>query len=184
MRRILLGTLVLLTGCASSNLGVADNPQRLEVRSGDMRTVSQFTFVLTPEDRVVSSGVKGTPEQAWTAVGQTYQALGLAVTRLEPAQRLIGSQPSVAGRRLAGEALSAALDCGVNAAHAPIVNAYTVTVAITTKITPTRGDSTLVETLVQARAQDPVHNNPAVSCTSTGHLEARIAADVRQRVGG
>jgi hypothetical protein len=181
MRRPFITTLIVLTGC-SSGLAPSNGPRQMEIRSGDMKTVSQFRFAVTPEDRVVSTSVPAPADRVWAAVEQAYQGMGFAVTRLDATHRLIGSEPSLAGHRLAGQPLSAFLDCGVNAARAPIVNSYTVSLAVSTQVA-SQGDSSVVETLVQARAQDPVHNNPSVSCSSTGRLESTIAGAVRTGAG-
>jgi hypothetical protein len=180
-RLLVVAAATLLAGCAAG-MTTANGPRQVVIQSGDLKTFTAFTFSVTPEDRVVSTSVAAPADRVWAAVEQAYQGLGLAVTRLDAAHHVIGSQPSLAGHRLAGQPLSAFLDCGVNAARAPIVNTYTVTLALTTQVSAT-GDSSRVETLVQARAQDPVHNNPAVSCTSTGKLESTLGGAVLARAG-
>ncbi|MDB4952307.1 MAG: hypothetical protein JWM27_4956 [Gemmatimonadetes bacterium] len=172
--------LLALSACASSGLAPSGSTRQVTVRSGDMKNSTAWTFAVTPEDRVVPTVVPLSADSAWTAAQRAYVSLGLAVTRLDAAHRVIGSRPALAGHRLLGEPLSAFVDCGVNAARAPIVTVYTVTLAVTTQVVPVGGTSR-VETLVQARAQDPVHNNPAVTCSSSGRLEARIAAQVAPR---
>ncbi|HET6764335.1 MAG TPA: hypothetical protein VFH27_11705 [Longimicrobiaceae bacterium] len=138
---------------------------------------AKYTFAITSEDRVVSRYVHAPLDRAWQAIGQAYQTLGLPINELDEQHHVIASTPAPRAGRVAGEPLSAALDCGVNAARAPIVNAYAVAMTISTRLTAA-GDSTLVETLVRARAQDSVHNNPSVSCGSLGRLEKRIADNV------
>lgn len=181
-----LFALVVLSGCAPPQPGAAPpaGPERVEIRAQDGGTNTSYDFVLTSSDGVISQTLASSSARAWSPLLEAYQEMGLPITSMEPEKGLVASQSGAArGRKVAGKALSRYLDCGRTGAGAPAAASYPVSLSVVTVLAPLGEGSVAVRTAVTGRAQDPVHNNPASSCSSTGRLEAEIADRLRERTG-
>lgn len=181
-----LCALLVLSGCAPPQPGApsSTHPERIELQAQDGGTNTSYEFVLTSSAGVVSHTLAASSTRAWSPLLEVYQEMGLPITSMEPEKGLVASQSgAVRGRKVAGAALSRFLDCGRTGAGVPASLSYPVSLSVVTVLAPLGEGSVAVRTAVTGQAQDPVHNNPAASCSSTGRLEAEIANRLRERTG-
>jgi len=103
-----------------------------------------------------------------------YERLGIPEAGADPDQRVFGN-PEFKPRRIEGGRLSRYLDCGRGFTAAPRADEYDVTMSVLTRLTPTEGGGTLVETTVQATGKPRAVSGNPVYCPSNGTLEKRVA---------
>jgi hypothetical protein len=178
MKKTLLALVALLPACASSGLTSSSAPVRSQVETSDGLTSTTYEFSVTSDDRVAETVVAGAPDAHWPRLAAAYEKLGLQLVHVDGGRRMLQGQAVARSGRVAGTRVSQLVDCGYTAARAAIADRYAVTITVSTQLVPAAGGTT-VQTLVKASAQDPVHNNPAVSCSSRGHLETSIADALR-----
>lgn len=178
MRPIVLALVALLPACASSGLTTSAGPQRSQVQSSDGVRSTLYEFTVTSDDRVMEAAVAAAPETLWPRLAGAYEGLGLQVVHTDGNRLLLAAQATGRSGRLAGTRVSQLVDCGYTSARARIADVYAVTISVTSQLTAA-DEGTTVQTVVKASAKDPVHNNPAVPCSSRGHLESAIADALR-----
>lgn len=180
MRSLLLLATLALAGCASSGSAVPasttpSRPMRVDTDAGVME------FALNNGARAAEQPVAIAVQPAWTALQGLYSELGIPITVLDPEAHAIGSQNAAVRRRLISTPLSVFLDCGRTAARTPIADSYAVNLTLVSQLQPESENGAVLRTLLQGRAKNPVNNDPAVQCSSTGRLEALIADRLRER---
>lgn len=176
--------LVLLTACAppQPGLGPQNTPERVRVREDGTNTLYDIT--VTSNRGVATETLPVPVERVWPLLAEVYREMELPVTAADPERRLLASESgAVRGRRVAGSSLIRFLECGRSPAGGPLVATAPISLTVRTLARPLGEESTTIQTVVNARAQDPVHNNAPASCTSTGRLEAEIARRLRARLG-
>lgn len=175
---------ITLMACQTAQPGVRpeSQPQTTRIASGDASTMILYEFTTAPASRVFTDAIPASMARVWASLPGVYQALGLAVTRLDDGRHAIGSQEHISrGRKIMGVRVGEIVECGRTPAGAPAAESYDLTLSVSTALQSDGEQSTKIETLVDGRARDPVSNNPAVTCTSTGRLERAIAAAAMAR---
>lgn len=183
MRRPLLLVLLALAACAPSRSDLPASsapprPMRVETDAGTME------IAMNNSARAVETLVPVPVDAAWTALQRVYVETGIPITVLDAGERVIGNQNASVSRRLISTPLSTFLDCGRTAVRTPIADQYAVNLTLLSELEPRPDSSVIVRTLLQGRAKNPVNNDPAVQCASTGRLEALIASEIVARAGG
>ena len=166
----------LLAACASGAGPMVATPPQQPMPVRIETTAGVYETRLISSDHVELADVPATPEAAWRALPAVFVALRVEPNTLSEPQRTYGvTQLRVRGR-LAGEPLSRFLSCGTGPVGQENADAYEVTLTALTRVTPgVTASSSSVGTLVTASARAMGTSGSAVSCSSTGRLEERIA---------
>jgi hypothetical protein len=127
-------------------------------------------------------GIGAPRAEAWAALLRVYEELEIPPTTVETRNYRIGNQQFRVSRRLGGEPLAYYVECGLGAAGVPHANAARLTLSIVSTLHAV-GDSTEVRSEVtgSGRLAD-ASGNEQVRCTTTGHLENRIATMLREQL--
>jgi hypothetical protein len=184
-----LGALLLLAACGgvsepaegptptTTTISYSGAPVGGNMNGGSASvTVTRFT-----NDGAVATPIEVAPRTAWSALHDAYASLGIAAES-DSAGMLARTARFVAPRRLAGQPLSALLNCGFTAMGSPIADTYRVSMQLQTVVRP-RENASQLETRLSANAQEP-SNGSSVECASTGALEVRLAHAVLLASGG
>jgi hypothetical protein len=163
-----------LAGCASSptNLPSTD-PQYSAV---DART-GRFIRSASPTSGRPADQVPAAPGKVWGVLPGVYESLGIKPTRHDDESMVIGVQNVIVRRRLGGEALSRALECGLDVLG-PNADYYEVHLTVMSMVRPASPSGSALDTRVSAWAA-PNGVSTTVQCGSTGRLEGRIAQTVQ-----
>lgn len=190
MRCPKLLALLALAACAPAgpNLNTASaptRPTRIEgIQSSPGGDAGTLELAINSRARPREEPVAGSPEQLWPALVAVYQEMEIPIATLDSVRHLIGNRGAAVRRTLAGAPLSRYLDCGRNAVNSPNADLHPVNLRIFSLLKPMGDGSTQLQTLIEGSAKNPVNNDPAVQCSSTGRLEGRIAEELRKRAGG
>ena len=148
--------------------------------------------VILTDDQIYRTSVSGnaktilsaTPDQVWTALGQVYAGLGVEVATLDRANGRIGNAKFYKSRRMAGESISAFLNCG-DTFSGPAANVHRIHMSLISTVRPGPGGKTELETSFNAEAQSMEGaSSDRLACGTTGVLEERIRKAVEARLGG
>lgn len=121
-------------------------------------------------------------DSVWLALGNAYDAVGLEPNTILAAQRTLGVASVRKRARLGRERLSRYLTCGSDVTGVPNADSYNVTLNVSSQVV-VEGEGSVLTTLVTADARPMTTSGDPVSCGTTGALEARIADEVRARLG-
>jgi hypothetical protein len=111
--------------------------------------------------------------QVWTALPIALDSLSIPVSRLDPAQRVIGNEAFKIRQRLGKTNLSRYLDCG-QTQIGQNADSYEVVLTVLMQLQSTGDASTRVSTTVQAVAKPITHNQGYSQCSTKGELETRL----------
>jgi hypothetical protein len=120
-------------------------------------------------------------DQVWRVLPAVFDSLGIPVTLLEPARRVIGNPGFKAHRRLGAAALSRYIDCG-QAQSFPSADTYDVHLAVHTQLSAGDAGTATVATMLQASARPMSYGGDYARCSSKGTLESAIATAVKGRL--
>ena len=172
MRRFVL-VAFLLAGCAGG-AGPEGGPgaRRPVIAQGESGQYLEF-----PTDtRAIGADVPLSPEEAWPRLIEAYRALELPVATVENDGMRLGNPNFTVRNRIGGLRAARAFDCGRGRGGAMVAELYPVHVSLHTRLAPAGAGGTRVETVLIGVAQDAGGNSTnAISCSSTGALERRIA---------
>lgn len=184
MHRPVCAALVLVvTACGSgTGSGPTITPtvrtERVVTSSGG-GGVSLNTANVDNDIRLLSTG---TAVQVWSVLPQVYEELGIPISMKNDAQKSIGNSAWRTRRQIGRVPMQRYLDCGRSGT---IENAetYSITLAITTTVTPNAGGGSVVGTILQATGRNPLTSSTQdVRCVSMGDLEIRIRDMVQTKV--
>jgi hypothetical protein len=175
-RRAALLGLLASVACASAPGAATAPPPRLEQTEG---TVLFEIGNLGPAQRTELAGNR---ERIWDALVDAYTSLGIPANLADPAafrygvERYTGGQ--VAGRRAADF-----FRCGFEGTGPSSVGGYRTELTVISTLRPlANGNTSLdIEAGGSARRVEGT-STPRVRCESTGELEKRIVAAVRERL--
>ncbi len=174
---LIAGTLTaLLAGCASSSKAKATDMDRTGVSAQSVQLMgSTATTVRLAEDvRSAKAIVDLPPEKAYAALEAAYGALGIPVSQRDAGIRRLGNEALRARRKVGDLLMTKVVDCGGDSGM-PNAETYTVTLSIFSQITPNDAGGSLLQTVIEGAAKNPLTNAAnAVRCSSVGGLEARI----------
>lgn len=169
--------LLALAACATSTGGVATSTQPPGYEQSAAQTVVRTRGAFVPAE-----DVQAPLQRVWEALPQVYAELGIADAGQDPAARTVGHGRVLVSRRFAGQPVSYWLSCGATAVGSSAADEFRVQMAVRTTLTPA-GDATSVRTVIEATARSPQGTSSDVrSCATTGRLEQRIAAMLRQKL--
>ncbi|HEX2187814.1 MAG TPA: hypothetical protein VHG51_02890 [Longimicrobiaceae bacterium] len=172
--------LLSLCGCAGGGLAAGSGaPSTTHMETGG----GAFDITSTADARVASHAVAAPAERVWAALPAAFQAVGLTGGVVSESERVYGTPLLRFRGRLAGERASRFLRCGTNPIGSPAADLYDLEAVVRAAVQPDAAGAARLEVLVEATAAPPA-GGTRTPCTSTRELEDRIAAQVRQAVGG
>jgi len=124
--------------------------------------------------------LQATPEMVYQAVLKTYTDLGIPTGNTDGKSGIIGSERFERMRVLGKAPMSLSFSCGESATGSN-ADAYRLTIAIVTWVTPTDGGGTTLGIAAAAAGVDVtgVYKNPR-ECGSTGRIETKILEGVKK----
>jgi hypothetical protein len=184
MSRLLLAAALLSTaGCASGGgSGTAVAPagpttQTLSVAGGGEMRIS------AGGSGPVSHRLEATADRVWRVMPAAFDSLGVPVTRLDAAQKVIGNEGFKIRQRLKNVNLSRYLDCG-QTQIGPNADSYEVFMTLLVQVVPVAnatGASNLVTTF-EASARPLTFSQGYSRCTTNATLERQLLAAVQAQL--
>jgi hypothetical protein len=178
-------SLLLVAATAACASGGAPAP-------GPSGPITQSIGVAGTSDRMtISSGgaaptihaVNATPDRVWRVMPAVFDSLGVPLTRVDPAQRVIGNDGFKVRQRLRNVPLSRFLDCG-QTQIGPNADSYEVFITLLVQVRPTQ-DAVTASSLVttfEASARPLTFSQGYSRCSTRGALEARLLEAVRAQL--
>lgn len=117
----------------------------------------------------------------FTALEAAFTATEIPLTLRDPARGSIGNEGYKFRRKLADLPSRRLFDCG-GTSGMPNAETYTITMSVLSNVSDAGGGTVKLVTVVQASAENPNYPGSGVACASTGVLEDRLAAAVRNRL--
>jgi len=142
--------------------------------AGDLR--------LRREDYVARNSVSAAPADVVEALPAAFVSVGLPAPEIDARNRMAIVQSHVVSRRLGGTRMSSLLDCGRGPAGS-YADSYRIHLTVSTQVMPESENGSSVLTRVEAVGQNTGGTSGNTRCSSTGQLESRIAAAIREAVG-
>lgn len=182
VRRLLLSSLALLAACGAP---AAAPPALVAGPTTVIATETEILVSLGAAPAVPPQGVEAPPERVLAALQQVYAELEIPGAASDPASRTVGTPTHLLSRTLAKERTGDLLDCGRTTSGERAADVYRVRGAVRTTVASWGGTGSSVRTVVEGTARsNEGWTGGEVRCVSTGRLEARIAALLRQRLEG
>lgn len=181
MRHLTVFAALLLTACYAPASAPSSAPERSTVdvsyggTSTDPQSMAPSTVTTYRDTRGFVTVVPLARERVWDALLGAYPSVGLPIGTIDASAGVVGNRNLQMHRHLNGERLTRFLRCGTNAFGAPHAAHHRISASVLTFVSEVDA-GTQVETRVEASASDPSLSTGAVQCTTTGELEARIAA--------
>ncbi|MDQ2889575.1 MAG: hypothetical protein M3R65_03330 [Gemmatimonadota bacterium] len=113
---------------------------------------------------------------AWAQSAKAYASLGIPITIATPETHTIGNTGMRRTHTLGGERLSSFLECGAGSGGGLNADLYGVSMSVISQLRALSDGSTEIATMVQATATPLTFGSPAVTCSTSGVLEQKIAA--------
>ncbi|GAC1516828.1 MAG: hypothetical protein NVS1B4_14310 [Gemmatimonadaceae bacterium] len=120
-------------------------------------------------------------ERVRGAVAAVYGDMGIPLTSVNFSTGEVGNPGFAAVRRIAGERASRAVDCGSSFAG-PLADEYSLRTSVVTYVRPLGATASTIESRVDAMGKPLSVSGDEIHCTSTGMLERRISAKVKEQI--
>lgn len=166
----------LLAGCASSSGPKPTDFDRTGVSAQSVQLMGNTATTVRLADDVRSNKaiIDLAPEKAYAALETAYAALGIPISQRDAGTRRIGNEALRVRRKVGDLLMMKVVDCGGDSGM-PNAETYTVTLSVFSQVTPNDAGGSLLQTIVEGAAKNPLTNAAnAVRCSSVGGLEARI----------
>jgi hypothetical protein len=172
----LLLAFVPLAACATSPASSTAPPARLEQTEG---TILFEIGNLGPAQRTELAGSR---ERIWAALVDAYASLDIPANLADPAAFRYGVERYTGGQ-IAGRRAADFFRCGFEGTGPSSVGGYRTELTVISTLRPMASGNTAldIEAGGSARRVEGT-STPRVRCESTGELEKRLVAAVRQRL--
>lgn len=178
MRHIaMLSTTVVLSACASSN----PVPARAPTETIRVLGAGGGALTLTSSTVANVSSIPFSVDQVWRVLPAVYDSLGIPISTLDAAQRIIGNAGLKLRRQLGKVSLSRYIECG-STQIGQNADSYDVHLSVITTVQPDEAGMATVATTLEARAKPITFAQDYSRCTSKGVLEKRVADAVKRRL--
>jgi hypothetical protein len=176
MRALVVLSLALLSGCASSSGGTA------KPASETMRVSGAGSLRMAAMDQTTDAKIGFPVGKVWHALPAAYEQLGIPITQADDATHTIANGGLKIRRELGKTSLSRYIDCGTTQIGEN-ADSYDVYLTITTHVDeePTSGLS-ILRTTFEAMARPIAFSRDYARCSSKGELEKRIVAAVNSQL--
>jgi hypothetical protein len=178
--RLSLLVALAATGCATPprNPPAETNVSTLSVGYRD--SDAQSAVDLRHQPGVGQATLLASLTEIWGVLPSVFEQLDIDVTHVDAAAGVMGNT-GYRARRVAGERMSAWLDCGRGLMRAN-ADEYEVRLSVMVQLLPAAEGATTVRTTVDAYARDRSLSAGSVHCLSWGHLERRIGELIQERI--
>ena len=167
--------------CAARDPNVAPPPQTVTPVTITGSGGGIGSTEIRNDPRVVVRTIPAPLDAVWDALPKVYQTLDIPQAGADPGAKLFGN-PQFRPRRIAGERMSAYLDCGAGFTAVPKADEYEVTISVLTRLTPDDYGGTVAATTVTATAKPRAESGNPVYCASKGTLETRVTELLLQMI--
>ena len=184
MHRCIALLVLVVAGCASSrpsDEATGGTIQTTRVHTGSGRTLEAMN-VTDPSVRTAT--LPAPIDRVWTQLAGVFAELDIPITIADTLTHTMGTRGSTFRRRLAGDKLSAWVECGVTAMGLRNADSYSVRLEILARLESLDSARTLVRTQVRGDAAAEGTSEARVRCASNGRLEKRISDLVAERLAG
>ncbi|MBL0937341.1 MAG: hypothetical protein IBJ03_00490 [Gemmatimonadaceae bacterium] len=168
---------VLLGGCAAAPAAGVGAAPTTSVATGGSGARGVGVEVTKRADGIEEK-LAATPAQVFAALDAVYPILQVPMSVRDPAKWVIGNEGLKFRRKLGDLTARRILDCG-GTSGMPNADTYSLRMSILSSVAAVEGGQSRLTTVIQATAENPNFPGSGVSCSSTGVLEDRIAADVK-----
>lgn len=171
--------LLMLAASASSGTSSAELTQSRTASQSIMASGGMANLAVRNETTANSAALELTPDQAFTALEAAYVALSIPIAEKYPSKRQLGNPSFRVRRKLGDLQLIRLVDCGGDSGM-PNAETYIVTLSITSVIIPGATGGSVVQTVLDGDAKNPLTNAASnVRCASQGELEKAIVAKLK-----
>lgn len=175
-----------LAACASGNPG---NPAVAGGSSIGAAPALQSVGVAGTSDRMTiapGSGpnlntVAAAVDQVWRALPAAFDSVGIPVTRMDPAGKVIGNDAFKIRQRLGKVPLSRYIDCG-QTQIGPNADSYEVSMTLVVQVRAATPTSSALTTTFETYARPLAFSQGYSRCTSRGSLEEKFLAAVNAQL--
>ena len=123
------------------------------------------------------------PDKVWRALPAVYDSLGIPVSTLDPAKRVIGNEAFKVRGRLKSTPLSRYIDCGSSTQIGPNADSYDVVLTLVTNVRPAEGGATTVNNTFSAVARPANFSQDYSQCSSRSTMETRFLTVLNSVLG-
>ncbi len=176
MPRLYLMGLVCCTACAGATAAPGNSGPREQSISNEGAAIR-----LTHEDYTQGIEFDAPKDRVWKAMLAAHDLLGIPVSAVDENATTIQYFKQVFDHSIAGKSASTYVDCGAGATG-PRADSYRVRLTINEVVTQALGGKTTLHTTIQASAHSTSVSGSELECSSTGHLEQRIAKMVTEKL--
>ena len=170
-----------LTGCASGGAGLGSGGAPAVSTVGAGGSTRGIGLEMTVRNTGQQFTVAAAPDAVFDALEASYAALQIPLSRREPTTRLLGNDGLKMRRALGKIELRRAFDCG-GTSGMPNAETYTITATIISNVVADGQQGAVVNTVIDASAENPSYPGSGVRCSTTGSFEEAIAKEVRARL--
>lgn len=170
---VTFGLVLLLASCASSGPDSVSEGA-VQERRIDIDAQGESLILRTTEELSVHvDTVDVAVDRLWAAMPVVYDSLGIGLTTINAAARVMGAQNVRVRGDLGGTRISQLFRCGVRVTG-QIADQYDVHVTSLTQVEEAVDGRTVVSTHARAYALPGGYTSNAIRCSSRGELESRI----------
>jgi hypothetical protein len=162
-------------GAKSTDLSpVGTGTQRVTVVTGS----STQSFTMRQDDAANVQVVDHSVDVLWKALPAVYEEMGISVTTVNPASKLIGADGVKLRKSLKGVPLSRYFDCG-QTQIGPNADDYEITLTLLTRLMPASAGSSKVEVTTVVTARPVARRQNPVNCVNLGNLDSKFLAALK-----
>ena len=181
MRQIRSATMLLslaLSGCASGSTVVSTATPIQSIGA----TGTNDRMTLSPGSGPNVNTLAYSADAIWRVVPAAFDSIGVTVTRLEPATKVIGNDGFKIRQRLGKTNLSRYIDCG-QTQIGPNADDYEVHILLVVQVRPVTLSTSSLVTTFEASARPIAFSQGYSRCTSRGSLEAKLLTAIAAQLG-
>jgi hypothetical protein len=170
---IVLGAACASGGSSGSGVTTSARPtQTMSILGGGAGNT--MTISATGAGPVVNS-IGAAADRVWRVLPAAFDSLGIPVTRVDQAQKVIGNDGLKIRQKLKSTPLSRFIDCG-QTQIGPNADSYEVHLVLLVQVKPVAGSTTAssIETNFEAAARPLTFSQGYSRCTTTTQLEKRL----------
>ncbi len=179
-----LGALTALTALTACSAGKAPEVAPAPVIGVPMGTgggTRGLGLEVTKRADGVETSYTASVSAVFAALEAAFADSQIPLTLRDPAKGNLGNEGYKFRRKLADMPSRRLFDCG-GSSGMPNAETYTIKMSVLSNISDAGGGAAKLTTVVQASAENPNYPGSGVACSSTGMLEDRLAAAVRNRL--
>jgi hypothetical protein len=133
---------------------------------------------LRQDDNVNMQDFDRPADLVWKALPAVYESMGISVTTMDQARKLIGADGVRLRRSLKGVPLSRYFDCG-QTQIGPNADDYEVFLTMLTRVVPAGASNSKVEVTTTVLARPVARRQNPQACTSLNTLDAKFIETLR-----